>query len=370
MRSAFVGLIVLVWLTAACAAGGGPGTRGSAPAEPAWPASASGGSAGAAPAGGAAAPAAEPTVAALGRVRASFPIVSTGIAPLWLADEAGLWKKHGLDVELMLISGTPPSVAALIAGEVQFIAAAGESGLQAQTRNPDLVGIANYSMTQPQRLIARPEIHRFEDLKGKRIGVFTIGDGHYTQWGKALSRVGLNPERDVTWIAVGGGNQGAFIAALSADSIDAALLLPPNDLPALKNGMHVLAEMADLNLPHPGLPTYTLRRTLETQRPIAEAYVKGIVDGVRLFKSDPQYAKEVLARRTGIGDPEAIDAAYNAYRGERLGERPFIDFDKMRAAIVDVAFENPDVAELQVERAYDNSVVQALEAQGYLAPRP
>jgi NitT/TauT family transport system substrate-binding protein len=293
--------------------------------------------------------------------------VSVGITPLWLADEVGLWKRHGLDLDLTLISGGTPAFAALVAGEVQFAHIAGETALGLQARDPDLVGIANYNARAAQRFIARPEIQQPRDLADKRIGIFAPGDGNYTQWAKALRRWGFNPERDVVWQSVGGGNQASFIAALAAGSIDAAMLLPPNDLPALKNGAHVLAELADFDFPSPGLPALTGRRTLDGQQPLVEAYLKGVIDGVRLFYADPALAKDVLARRTGIADQEAIDAAYNGYATGNFTDRPFIDFERMRAAIDDLAVENPDVGQIVLERAYDNRALAALEAQGYFA---
>jgi ABC-type nitrate/sulfonate/bicarbonate transport system substrate-binding protein len=143
------------------------------------------------------------------------------------------------------------------------------------------------------------------------------------------------------------------------------MLLPPNDLPALKNGARVLAALRDLPLPSPGLPTYAMRRTLAERRPLAEAYLKGVIDGVRVFERDPEVAKQVLGRRTGISDPEAIDAAYAGYRGGNFTDQPFIDFARMQASLADLATENPEVQKVQLERAFDNSVLESLKAQGY-----
>jgi NitT/TauT family transport system substrate-binding protein len=364
-------LLATLCVAAGCAGGAAPSPppAGSPPqaaagsAAPARPA-ASGANQAAAPGAAPAAPAPPPN---LGQVRAAYAIASVGMTPLWLADELGLWKQHGLDVELTLISGTPASAAALIAGEVQFVHIAGESAFGVQAQEPDVVGIANYSIKAAQQFITRPNITRPEDLRGKRVGVFTIGDGVYAQWRKALLYWGLDPDRDVTWISVGGGNQGAFIAGLVADSIDAAMLLPPNDLPALKNGARLLARLGDLPLPSPGLPTYAMRRTLADRRPQAEAYLKGVIDGVRIFERDPQIVKEILARRTGIEDPEAIEAAYAGYRGGNFTDRPFIDFARMQASLTDLMAENPEVQKVQLDRAFDNSVLDALEAQGYFA---
>ncbi|HZU05415.1 MAG TPA: ABC transporter substrate-binding protein [Chloroflexota bacterium] len=333
-------------LVAACAGGRGPESG-----------TASGASA--------AAPSATPPPT---QVRASYSVVSGAMAPLWLADEAGLWRQHGLEVELTFISGGPNTMTALVAGETHFAAAAGDSALNIQAREPDVVAFLNLSVGSQHRLIVNPAIQRVEDLRGRRIGVATIGDGVHMLMSKALRQLGFNPERDFVWTPVGGGGTAGLINALAAGAIDAAPLSPPNDLIAIRQGGHALLSLADFDLPSVGLAAYTLRRTLEQQRPVVEAFAAGVIDGIRLFKADPALAKEILKQRIGTTDQEVIDWSYEA-NGRHMPDRPFIDRERVREAIETLVAGNPELQQVQVERAFDTSVLEALEARGYFRQR-
>jgi ABC-type nitrate/sulfonate/bicarbonate transport system substrate-binding protein len=303
------------------------------------------------------------------QVRASYSVVTGAIGAYWVAAEAGLWQQHGLDVELVLVSGTPASMAALLAGETQFAVAAGDAVLRIQAQNPDVVSLVTTTTGHTHRLMAVPDIRRVEDLRGRRIGVIQIGDGAYAIMGKALLKLGLNPNTDVVWVGTGGGNTGAMIAGLFAGAFDATPLTAPNDIVAMRQGAHPLIDVAELNLPAAGLATNTMRRTLEQQRPVVDAFVAGVVDGVRLFKEDPAYGKEVLARRMGMSDAEAIDWAWELYSGQRRPVRLYLDHAEMRAVLEDLVGEYPELQGVPLERVLDNSVLRDLETRGYFSMR-
>jgi len=355
MRRAVPLLIAAFLLASAC-------VGGAAPRESAQP-----GPVGGTPAAPTAA-ASDPPQAPI-KVRASYSVVTGAVAPLWLALDHGLWARHGLDVDLSLISGTPTSMAALLTGETQFSQTAGDSSLSMQAKEPDVIAILNTSVASAHRMMVPEAIRTVEDLRGKRMGVFTLGDGNYALISKALLKFGFNPDRDVIWTPVGGGNMGGLAAALSAGAIDGALLTPPSDLPALKAGAKVLFELQDLDLPSAGLPVYTLRRTLDSQRAVAEAYAAGIVDGVRMFKTDPAAGKEALARWAGLTDAEAIDHTYEAYSGRRMAERPFLDVEQTRQVLEILAIDQPDLRSIPLERVLDNSVLETLDRRGLLPPK-
>ncbi len=320
----------------------------------------------AAPAGAASSvPPAAMVVAPASSVRASYSIMSGSLGPYWVAQEAGLWRQHGLDVDLSLISGAPTSMAALMAGDTSFAVAAGDAVLAVQLQNPDVVAILNTSVGSTHRLMVGPDIHQPADLKGRRVGVNSLGDGSYTLLSKAFRRLGIDPNQDVIWTAMGGGNAGAYVQGLAVGSLDAAPLTPPNDLAAERLGAHALLALADLDLPTAGLPAFTMRHTIEQQRAVVEAFAAGVVDGVRRFKADPAFAREVLAQRTGSDDPELLDWTYQVYSGRNSTDRPFIDAAKLQTVVDDLAAANPELGRLQLDRVYDNSVLEDLERQGY-----
>jgi NitT/TauT family transport system substrate-binding protein len=295
--------------------------------------------------------------------------MSSGVMPLWLAADQGLWQQHGLDVELTLISGTPIVMAALLAGEIQFAQNAAEAAFSVQARNPDVVAILNASGPSQHRLMVQPAIQRVEDLRGKRFGVFSIGDGNYALLMKALPKVGLNPETDAVWTSVGGGNMAGLVQGLVAGSLDAALLTPPNDLVAAQNGARELLRLRDLDLPSAGLPVFTLRGTLDERRPMVEAFAKGIVDAIRLYRADPAAAKRTLSQRLDMNDPRLVDYVYEALADEGIKARPFPDIEQARAVLDVLVADQPALRDVPLERVLDSSVLDALDRQGYLPPR-
>lgn len=353
-------LLVTVALLVGCAGGGAPAAPGGGSAAPAG-----------LPAGERASPGVSaerpPSVEVSPpvRIRASYSVVSGGIGAYWVAAEAGLWRGHGLDVEFSLISGTPASMAALIAGETQFAVGSGDAVLRVQAQNPDVVSLVTTTVGSTHRLMVVPAIQRLEDLRGKRIGVAAIGDGAYSIMSKALVRLGFNPNADVTWIGTGGGSTAAMISGLAAGAFDATPLTPPNDIIAARQGAHALIDTADLDLPSGGLAVNTMRSTLEQRRQVVKAFVAGVVDAVRLYKEDADFGKEVLARYTGMTDPEAIDWAYQVYSGRLRPVRLYLDHAEMRELVEELLPENPQLAQVQLERVLDNSILEELEREGY-----
>src|SRR5579875_598390 len=356
MRGGLVGLLILpLWLVVACGGGGGSAARPQA-----------------GPAAGAetmpAAVAAATPPLARGRVRAAHSTISGSVAPLWLAREFGLWERYGLEVELTNISGTPVIMAALISGEVQFAQTSGDAALSVQAREPEVLSILNTVGAVSHRMMVGPSISRVEDLRGKRLGVFTIGDGNYAYLTKALPKLGVDPN-EVVWTSVGGGNFAGLVQALAAGAIDGTLLTPPNDLLARRAGAHELFRLRDLGIPNAGLPIYTLRRLLRDQPQVAEAFAAGVVDGVRLFKAEPAIAWRVLREQLRIEDEEVLEWTYaTLLEPGMMLDRPFVDRAQTRAVLEMLAEEQPELRQLQVEQVTDTSVLETLDRRGLLPP--
>jgi NitT/TauT family transport system substrate-binding protein len=302
-------------------------------------------------------------------VRAAHAVVSSGVTPLWLAADQGLWQQHGLDVEVTLITGAPVISAALLSNEIQFAQTAAEAAFSVQARNPDVVSFLNASGPSQHRFMVAPGIQRVEDLRGKRFGVFTIGDGNYALLSKAMPKLGLNPETDAIWTAVGGGNMSGLVQALAIGAIDLALLTPPNDLIAARNGAHELLRLRDLDLPSAGLPVFTMRRTLDEQRPVVTAFAKGLVDAIRLYRADPAAAKQTLASHLSISEPELVDYIYNTLADEGIKARPIPDVSQARATLEMLTIEQPELRDVRLDRTIDTSVLEDLDREGYLPAR-
>src|SRR4051794_27857271 len=123
--------------------------------------------------------------------------------PLWLARDAGLFKKYGLDVSLKELNSSEELLPALAQRDGDVYAATAPYIVSAIGDGAALVFIANtgYSVL---KLLSRPEIARAADLKGKKVGTGELGSSQDRITHQALIRLGLDPERDVTLVPIGG----------------------------------------------------------------------------------------------------------------------------------------------------------------------
>src|SRR3972149_5782126 len=185
----------------------------------------------------------------------------------WIAQEAGLFKKHNLDFQLVYIASSGMVTAAMLGGDadVALIGAVGLVRAFAQG-SPDFVFIGSNKNILTHSIIAGPDLKRPEDLKGKKIGVTRIGSNTHYFTVQVLRRLGLDPVRDVTFIQTGGATE--KLAALLNGSIDAAARAAPAEAQAIPRGYRYLIYGRDLRLPY-AAASFATRRSLMAKRPQA-----------------------------------------------------------------------------------------------------
>ncbi len=188
------------------------------------------------------------------KVRVAFSAVAPSQGVLWVADVGGLLNKNGISAEIIY---TRAAIETLVAGEVDFAQMTGSLMSSARLQGADPVMIASAQDTLDDRLVARPNIKSIEDLRGKRIGVFRFGAASHLRLLYVLPRYGLS-ERDVTLLQIGDSPE--RLIALSTGAIDATLISPPDHLEALRAGMKILLNLADLNVSYQGSGLVTTQR--------------------------------------------------------------------------------------------------------------
>lgn len=166
-----------------------------------------------------------------------------------VVQEAGIFRKYGLDLEMIFIAGTL-SIKSLLAGEVQMALAAGPAAALARLAGGDIVVIMGLLNTTDHVLFSDKRIARIQDLRGKKLGVSTFGALDDVSARYVLKKFGLQPDQDVTILQLGG--QPVRIAALQSGSVHATLLQPPLTVRARKMGFNELTAMVDLGLNYQG----------------------------------------------------------------------------------------------------------------------
>jgi NitT/TauT family transport system substrate-binding protein len=227
----------------------------------------------------------------------------------WIAQEAGLFKKYNLEVPLVFVTPGAPSVAAILSGdsEVAVIGAASIARPVVQG-NKDPVFIGGIKSILTHSVVAKPEIKRPQDLRGKKIGVSRIGSNPHYFAVQALRRVGLE-SRDVSYIQTGGAPE--TLAALVAQGIDAAILTVPTDGQALKLGYHYVIYGPDLKIAY-AATTFTTRRSIIAKRgPVIGRFMRAMAEAAKIMHTDKEYTYKVLGKYLRIDDRNLLEASYN-----------------------------------------------------------
>src|ERR1043166_7907655 len=202
---------------------------------------------------------------------------SIGMVPLEFAVSRGYFKRQGLDVQLITVRQSDVIIAATVSGELNFMDII-PTAILASVRGLPIRTVGVVLSTAPYVLVANSSLRSAADLKGKKIGVSSVGGMSAYLVREILMRNGLNPDRDVTFLAVGGTT--ARSAALFGGTIDAALVVAPEDYVLERKGYRRLLFASDF-------ATYPLSGVaasvdfLAKNRPVAISFVKGLIEGAK-----------------------------------------------------------------------------------------
>jgi ABC-type nitrate/sulfonate/bicarbonate transport system substrate-binding protein len=163
---------------------------------------------------------------------------------LFVARDAGIFQKHGLDATVVNVRNAAVGMSALASGETQFhVGSATGSSIGAMAGGVDLAFIAGLINKLDGTFVVAPNIRAPEDLKGKRIGVQSIGGGVWMFTMLAFEKWGLNPERDNIQFRVLG-DQSVIAQAITQGIVDGAYLGYTFGAQMERQGYRILADLA------------------------------------------------------------------------------------------------------------------------------
>jgi ABC-type nitrate/sulfonate/bicarbonate transport system substrate-binding protein len=349
MRLVLFGTLALA-LVACGSSGAAPAPRADAPAPAA--------SAAQAPV---AAPTAPPP---LEHVRVAYATPSGGFASPWMAKEAGLFEKYGLDAEISYIASGPTMIQSLLAGEIRFGELAAPSSMSAYVQGGEVVWITSAVNRPVLFVLARPEIQRLEDLRGKPAGVTRLGTLTDTFMRLALRKAGLEPDQDVQILQTGGVPE--TIAGLVAGRVSAAVSGPPNHLEAMKAGMHILVDLGDLGIPWPFGGTASTKSYIATNTETVRKYLRAYVEAVHLLRTDRERGTTVIGKYTNIDDRTVAEQTWEVF-SKRYDMPPYPTREAMEAviqyALVDT---DPKAKDIPPQDFYDDRLLRELEQSGFV----
>lgn len=291
--------------------------------------------------------------------------VSTLSPTLWIpyiAKDAKLFEKNGLDVELVLLRGSGQTSQAMVAGSLFASSVALPAVMLANLNGADLVNVAHGIAVQSSKLMVKPEIRKVEDLKGKKIGISSLGSAGDLLFGYVLRRNGLDTQRDVYWLAVG--NTGERLQALLNGSVDAADLTYPADAQAERRGFRALLD-ARKEIVYPTASVVTRRKTIREDRDTVMRVVRSYVEGIAYFKQNKTFSQKVLAKYFRTSDPEYLEGAYTIFKEDFLAV-PYPITKGLDAIYEIAAARRPEIRNHKPEEFVDASFVGELEKSGLI----
>ncbi len=289
-----------------------------------------------------------------------YPAISGINAALWFAAETRAFEKHGLEVKLIYIPTALQVTRVVLTGDSQIAFSGGTPVVNAVLGGADLVFIGGVANVPAFYMMALPEIKTVADLKGKAVGVTRFGSSTDFAMRYLLIKQGLNPDKDVTVLQLGGMPE--LAAALSKRLIAAAPLSAPTHIRARSAGAQPLIDMAKAGVYFPHTAVITTRAYLKTNREIVASFFKGYSEGIQRFLQDKATAKKIIQQYTRDSADDIIEATYQ-YSVDYVVRPPFAN----REGIVETLKLStvPEASKANPDLFIDNSVVKSLEEQGF-----
>jgi ABC-type nitrate/sulfonate/bicarbonate transport system substrate-binding protein len=288
-------------------------------------------------------------------VRAGYGGTAGYQLPLWVNREAGLAKKYGIDLEILLIGAGSLNMQALVGGSIQLSQNSASAAIQAALKGAPVVIIATAESKIPFQIIARPEIKDPQQLRGRRIGTSRFGGSGDTAIQAALKAWKID-SRDVKVLQ--SGSTAARISALTLGHIDATIISYPEIFYARKLGMNVLGDVGDF-LSYPNTSVIVVRSLLEKQRSLVKNMLKAQIEAIHMIRTNRDLTKHILKKYLKVNDPEVIDATYEFF-STRMLQVPRAETEGIKNILADFG-----ALQRSPNDFFDMTLLDELEREGF-----
>jgi len=288
-------------------------------------------------------------------------------AAIWVAQEQGLFAKHGVDVLLLRFDPQRPGCGQMTGNVLGAIGIPPAIGCAAEGSDLKVVAAFNNASTSTIHLVTRPEVKTVADLRGKRFGVNRVGSGSWIGAMQAFDHLGLDPKRDhITLVEA---KEGALrqVQALENGDIDATVVDPSQSAQLQAKGFSLLLDMSTTNIPGIQDGLAVAGPYLREHPDVVEKVVAGLVEGIAFSLSprNKEIVLKTLMARLNILSPEAAEVAYKEFLGRASG-KPYVSVAAAQNYQRVLAFNDPRVLKVKIEDLLEDRFVRKLEESGVL----
>ena len=301
---------------------------------------------------------------ALQKINVAYSSISGNMAPLWVTQEKGFFRKYGLDVQVILVESGTTTAQALVAGDISFASLAGPAVIQSNLRGADIVMIAGVINTLTFQLYTERGITQPDQFKGKAVGVTRYGSATDFAMRYALDKYGLDANKDVAILQLG--NVPALLAAMEAGKIQGAMLSAPTSLRAKKLGFPMLADLQMLGLEYQHTSIATTRSLIKSRPDLARDFMRAYIEGIHYAKTHRRETFEVLTKYLRTDDKEVLEDTYESIVLTLLPEKPYPTLKGIQIILRELGAKDPLARSANPEQFVDLSIINELDNSGFI----
>jgi NitT/TauT family transport system substrate-binding protein len=296
------------------------------------------------------------------KINVGYSAISGDALPAWVAKDAGLFEKNGLDVQLVFFTGGTTAVMALVSADTPIAQLAGPAVVNSVMAGSDATLLVGGVTSLNYYLLSRADIKTPEQLKGGTVAISRFGSASDFIARYALSKIGLNPGKDVTLVQIG--STTARVDATLTGRVQATVVNPPASIIAQKRGMNILADLPKLGLVYQHTAVATTKKYIREHSDVVRRYVKSQVDAVHRIYTDKEASIRALARYIGRNvEREVLEkTSENLLNESVLPRKQYPSVEGLKTILA----SEPKGKSFKPEDFFDASFVKELDQNGYI----
>ena len=306
------------------------------------------------------------SVTAQEKMRMGLSSVSGLHSAVWVAEDKGLFRKNGLEVEVIVTGqGGTAGISALLANDIQMVNSAGDVLVAAALRGGDTVMVASVVNKGLQRLVSKPEIKTPADLKGKRVGVTRIGAVSHSVLLMMLQRWKMNVN-DVQVLQLGSSPN--MLASLDKGGVDAAVLTIPSMFVAEDRGYRVLLDMADTDIYYLHTMVATTRQYIKANRDKVLRFLRGYVEGIAFVKHNKRESLDVVRKKLRLGPEQErnLERSLDLLVAKYYEAVPYPSLRGVETVLGFIEKDNPKAKTVDPKSFVEDSLLREIEQSGFI----
>ena len=291
--------------------------------------------------------------------RAVYNALSGVMAPIWVAQDGGLFTKHGVSVDLKYLAATT-AVQGMVGGGEE-VGLVGNQGIDAKLEGADLIYVASGLPTFVFQVYGRPEIKSMADLKGKVVAVTQPAASTDYAMRIVLKRNGLEPDKDVRILYAQDIN-GVF-TNVNAGNAAAGIMSAPTSLKAQAVGLKPIVNVTELKIPFLFTAMLSSPKVMREKNEALTRFLRGYIEAMAVIRKDKETTIKSMGKYLKTTDREVLESVYDDYK-DVFPQVPLMTSAEVKA-VLDVA-KSPKAKQMKPEEFYDNSLVQKIQASGFI----